>query len=220
MAKISLVCQTRTQLGKAATRRARLHQSMAPAVIYGNKQEPLHVIIDQKKLYHACEDETFFSQVLELRVDGKCEEVVVRQVQRHPYKQQIMHMDFLRISQESAVSMSVPLHFENEESCIGVKQQGGKIFHELNEVQITCLPKDLPEFIGVDVTDLELGNALHLSDIQVPAGVTIPELERGEEHDVAIVRVSKPSVAALDESEKPVEGEDVTGGEEAAPEKE
>ena len=200
MSKTSLACQTRNQLGKAASRRMRLHQSMAPAVIYGNKQENLHVMIDEKKLYHACEEESFFSQVLQLDVDGTSVDVVVRQVQRHPYKQKVMHIDFLRVSQETEITLSIPLHFENAENCIGVKQQGGTIFHELNEVEIMCLPKDLPTHISVDVTNLEVGSSLHLSDLPVPEGVSITELEKGEEHNVAVVRVSK-AAGSVEEDE-------------------
>ena len=119
-----------------------------------------------------------------------------------------MHIDFLRVSQETAITLSVPLHFENEENCIGVKQQGGIIFHELNEVEVTCLPKDLPGHISVDVSDLEVGSALHLSDLQVPKGVTITELERGEEHDATLVRVSKPAGGMIEEEEEAAEGEE------------
>jgi len=158
------------------------------------------------------EHEAFYSHILSVKVDGKAEMAILRDVQRHPSKPTIMHMDFLRVNETETLRMSVPLHFENEDTCVGVKTGGGQINHIVSQVEVSCLAKDLPEFITVDVGNVELGASLHMSEITLPEGVTLVELEH--DHDLAVVNVVKPRGIA-EEDETPAAEE---GGEEAAPE--
>ncbi|MDQ3269022.1 MAG: 50S ribosomal protein L25/general stress protein Ctc [Pseudomonadota bacterium] len=172
--------------GKGASRRLR-HASGIPAIVYGGSAEPMPIQLDQEKIWVASQNEWFYSSILSLDIDGKVESVLLRDMQRHPFKQIIMHMDFQRVSANQPIKVAVPLHFLNQDTSPAGKASDVVVTHELNEVQVTCLPKDLPEFIEVDLADLKLGDALHLSDVKLPKGVEIPELKLGKEHDVAIV---------------------------------
>ena len=167
-----------SQLGKGASRRLR-RLGKVPAVIYGGGEDPVSVTFDHDSLMHSLEQEAFYSHILNVDVAGKSERAILRDLQRHPYKPTVLHMDLLRVREDTAINVHVPLHFLNEESCHGVKMEGGAISHNIVEIEISCLPKDLPEFIEVDTADIKLNEALHLSDIKVPDGVTIVELSHG-----------------------------------------
>ena len=134
-------------------------------------------------------------------IDGKEEQVVVRDPQRHPFKLLLTHADFLRVDATHEITMNVPLHVVNEEKCVGIKDQGGELHVLANEVAISCLPKDLPDFLEVDISNVELGTTLHLSDLTLPAGVTSVDLSHGEEHDNAILSITKVKVRGGDEEE-------------------
>jgi large subunit ribosomal protein L25 len=198
----NLKAESRNDLGKGASRRLRRVNGV-PAVVYGGDAEPQSITLAHNEMDHALEQEAFYSHILSLSVDGGAEQqVILRDVQRHPYKRLIMHMDFQRVSAEQPIHVLVPLHFINEESCVGVKQGGGVISHAETEINVSCLPKDLPEFIEVDLINLNVGETLHLSDIQFPAGVTSVELSHGEDHDQAVVAVHAPrGGAAAEEAE-------------------
>lgn len=172
--------------GKGASRRLR-RSGFIPAVVYGGQSAPKSIQLEHEKIWIASQNEWFYSSILTLEVDGQRESVLLRDMQRHPYKQLIMHLDFQRVDANQALRVKVPLHFLNQEKSPAGKTAGVVILHELNEIEISCLPKDLPEFIEVDLGELKVGDIVHLSDLTLPAGVEIPELKLGKEHDVAVV---------------------------------
>ncbi len=176
------------ELGKAHSRRLR-SMGKVPAVMYGGGEEPVSITFDHNKLLHSLEQEAIYSHILTIDVAGKSQRAILRDLQRHPYKPTILHMDLLRVREDVAINVHVPLHFLNEDTCPGVKLDGGAVSHNIVEVEVSCLPKDLPEYIEVDVADLKLNDSLHLSDIKVAEGVTIVELAHGEDHDHVVVSV-------------------------------
>ena len=187
MAKIhEIPAQSRKDEGKGASRRLR-HASFVPAVVYGAGQAPQSIQIEHNTILLAAKHEWFFSSVLDLNVDGKVQKVLVRDWQKHPFKQQMLHMDFLRINENEAIRVNVPIHFLNQEKSMAGKTAGVVISHNLNEVEVSCLPKDLPEFLELDLSDLKPGDIVHLSQIKLPANVEIASLHLGADHDVAVV---------------------------------
>ena len=186
MSEHTIKATSRNVEGKGASRRLR-HAASIPAIVYGGKAEPMPIQLEHEKTWIASQNEWFYSSILDLDLDGKVQKVLLRDIQRHPYRQQIMHIDFQRVSENQAIRVSVPLHFLNEDKSPAGKAADVVVMHELNEVGISCLPKDLPEFIEVDLGALAVGTIVHLSDLKLPAGVEIPELKLGKEHDVAVV---------------------------------
>lgn len=195
----NLEAQVRTDLGKGASRRLR-HADKVPAILYGADKEPVSLTLAHNKLMQAQEFEAFYSHVLTLDVDGEKVEALVKDMQRHPYKPKILHVDFLRVDASKAVHTNVPVHFINEESAPAIKTQGGHAEHHVNEIEVSCLPSQLPEFIEVDLTNVELGQTLHLSDITLPEGVSSIELAKGESHDLAVVTIKAAKGKAADEA--------------------
>lgn len=186
MALQQMTASIRHDEGKGASRRLR-RAGWVPAVVYGGQQAPVSIQLSQEKVWLAQEHEEFYSSILDLVVDNQTEKVLLRDLQRHPYKRVILHLDFQRVSENQMIHVSVPLHFTNEETSPAGKAGGVVVTHELNEVQIACLPKDLPAFIAVDLADLMVGQVIHLSNLQLPQGVELPVLKLGKEHDVAVV---------------------------------
>ena len=184
--------------GKGASRRLR-HAGFVPAVVYGGKSAPLSIQVEHEKTWLASQNEWFYSSILDLEVDGKVESVLLRDIQRHPFKQRIMHLDFQRVDANQTLRASVPLHFVNGEKSPAGKSAGVVITHELTQIEVSCLPKDLPEYIEVDLSNFALGGIVHLSELKLPAGVEIPELKLGKEHDVAVV-IAKAGRVELDEA--------------------
>ena len=172
--------------GKGASRRLR-RAAQLPAIVYGGSAAPQAIQIEHEAIWLASHHEWFYSSILSLDIDGKVEQVLLRDMQRHPYKQLIMHLDFQRVDASQALRTKVQLHFLNQEKSPAGKTGGVVIMHELTEVEVACLPKDLPEAIEVDLGDLAVGAVVHLSDLKLPAGVDIPALKLGKEHDVAVV---------------------------------
>ena len=172
--------------GKGASRRLR-HAASIPAIVYGGKSAPQPIQLDHEKIWLAQQNEWFYSSILNLDIDGKVEQVLLRDMQRHPFKQIIMHLDFLRVDASQALRTKVQLHFMNQETSPAGKTGGVVVMHELTEVTVACLPKDLPEAIEVDLADLAVGTVVHLSALKLPAGVEVPELKLGPDHDVAVV---------------------------------
>ncbi|MGO4702069.1 50S ribosomal protein L25/general stress protein Ctc [Dyella sp. 2RAB6] len=204
MAKIhEIKAESRKDEGKGASRRLR-RAEFVPAVVYGAGQPPESIQIFHNTILLAAKNEWFFSSVLDLNVDGKVQKVLVRDWQKHPFKQQMLHMDFLRINENEAVRVNVPLHFLNQEKSQAGKTSGVVISHNLTEVEVSCLPKDLPEFIELDLADLKPGEIIHLSQLSLPKGVEIPALHLGADHDIAVVTANtvKEEVEAA-----PAEGE-------------
>ena len=182
--------EIREDVGKGASRRLRL-QGMIPAVIYGGDKSPATLAIEHDPLKHAAETESFFSSILEIKVeDGRTQKVVVRDVQHHPFKPRIMHLDFLRVSDKEVLRMSVPIHFTGEDESEAGKTSGVVIQHLVTEVEISALPGDLPSYLEVDLSELELGDIVMLSQIQTPEGVEIPALSEDGTGDVMIANTS------------------------------
>ena len=192
--------QVRADMGKGASRRLR-HQGMIPGIVYGADKDAQSIMMDHNKVIHHIENEAFFSHILELSIDGKAESVVLKDMQRHPAKRTVLHMDFMRVSAKEAIRMQVPLHFTGEEVAPGIKTGGGIVSHLMTDVEISCLPADLPEYLEVDMSSLEVGDSLHLSDIPLPKGVEIVELTHGEEHDSAIANIHMPRAVVEEEEE-------------------
>ena len=196
---IVINAETRTDLGKGASRRLR-HQEKIPAILYGSG-DPVNLTIDLREVRPHVDNEVFYSSIVSLKVGkSKAEKVIVRDLQHHPYKVDIMHIDFQRVDAKKKMHINVPLHFVGEEVAPGVKQQGGLISHTVNEVAIECLPKDIPEFIEVDVSELNSGESIHLTELKMPKGVTLLALTHGDEnHDTAVVSIHAPKVSKADE---------------------
>ncbi len=172
MEQLELKAQLRTDQGKGASRRLR-RNGLVPAIMYGAEKKPVSLSVSQNELLKHLENEAFYSQILTVNIDGQSEKVILKDLQRHPYRPLIMHLDLQRVSESQKLQMRVPLHFINAKKCKGVKQGGGVISHHLSEVEISCLPKNLPEFIQVDLENVQLNQILHLSDLVLPAGVEL-----------------------------------------------
>jgi large subunit ribosomal protein L25 len=185
--KYKIPAEMREDVGKGASRRLR-RSGRVPAVVYGNNREPVSITIDHKFLLHESQEEAFHSSVLELQVGNKKQPVVLRDLQRHPFKPLLTHADFLRVSEDHEIRMSIPLHFINEESSPAGKKGGVVISHQVVDVEVEALPQNLPEYLEIDLANLEPGGSFMLSEIPLPEGVILPLLEyEGEEHDYAIV---------------------------------
>jgi len=208
-----LDAEVRTDKGKGASRRLR-HANKVPVVMYGGGEDPVSLTMEHNKISHALENEAFYSHILSINIDGKGVKAILRDLQRHPAKPIILHADFQRVNMNEKLHMNVPLHFINEDIAPGVKEEGGLIQHNVVEVEISCLPSALPEYIEVDVAELTMGSSLHLSDIKVADGVEIVQLMHGESHDLPIVSIHKPR--AVVEEEDVVAEVDADAGEAAA----
>lgn len=182
----TLTAEARSERGKNESRRLR-KMGKIPAIIYGGGEDPASVTFEHAAVMNSLQNEAFYSHILTIDVDGKPQQAILRDLQRHPYKSAVLHMDFLRVRTDTEINVHVPLHFLNEDTSAGVKLEGGVVSHNFTEIEISCLPKHLPEFIAVDVQELKIGESLHLSDIKVPDGITIVELAHGEGHDHAVV---------------------------------
>ena len=216
-----LECFIRTDLGKGASRRLRRINSNIPAILYGGDKAPVSLTIAHKDIAKATESEVFFSQVITLNINNKKEPAVIKALQRHPAKPLILHADFQRVSMDKEILVKVPIHFLNEEECVGVKLGGGNIIKSLNEIEISCLPKDLPEYIEVDMLDIELGGSIHLSDITLPEEVISVALSHGDESDLTVASVQAPrGIAEEEEEEEEAIAEGEGEGEEAETEEE
>lgn len=174
----------REEMGTGASRRLR-HADKLPGVVYGGEEPALSIVLDHNPVYYALKEEDFHSGILTLVIDGKKQQVLLRDFQMHPYKQQVMHIDFQRVNANEPMHVHVPLHFVNAEESPAVKTQGAKITHVLNDVDVRALPANIPHFIEVDLSKIEAGGAIHLSDLKVPAGVEITQLVRGDNSTVA-----------------------------------
>lgn len=194
-----LEATSRADAGKGASRRLRRLNKSIPAILYGGEKEPASLTIAHKDIAKATENEAFFSQIITLKIGSKKEKAVIKALQRHPAKPFILHADFLRVSDKQAITVRVPIHFLNEDKCAGVKIGGGNILKTLNEIEVSCLPKDLPEYLEVDMLEIELGDSVHLSDITLPEGVISVALSVGEENDLSVATVQMPRGTAEDE---------------------
>ena len=207
-----LEAEPRTDLGKGASRRLR-HAGKVPAIIYGAGKEPEAITLGHDDLLHHAENEAFFSHILTVKIGNDEQQAIVKDMQRHPHKLQIMHIDLQRVSASQKIRVHVPLHFINEDTAPGVKA-GGLISHSLTEVEVTCLPKDLPEFIEVDLSGLELDSNLHLSDLKLADSIELVELMHGNDLTVATIHLPRAARADSDEQGEAAAGEEEGGSEE------
>src|SRR5690606_15399359 len=188
----TLNAELRADAGKGASRRLRREGQKVPAIVYGGEAAPQNISIPHKDLLKQLENEAFYSSIVKLNVDGKTQDVIIKDLQRHPAKKLILHADFMRVSSTKKLHTRVPLHFVNEDICVGVKMQGGSIAHNLTELDISCLPGDLPEFIEVDLAEVQAGQIVHISNLTLPKGVESVDLAHGADHDLPVVTVNKP----------------------------
>ncbi len=182
----SIKAEGRTDQGKGASRRLR-HAGKVPGIVYGGGTDPQMIQMDQLQTLRHAQSEWFYSALIALDIDGKSQQVLLRDMHRHPFKPLLMHLDFQRVKANEAIRVRVPLHFLNEKESPAGKTKGVVVSHSINEVEISCLPKDLPAFIDVDLGNLQMDDIIHLSDLKLPDGVEIPELKLGKEHDHAVV---------------------------------
>jgi large subunit ribosomal protein L25 len=201
-----LNAEPRTDTGKGASRRLR-HAGKVPAIIYGGNKDPEALTLSHNELQRNLEQEAFYSHILTIKTGGSTTSAILRDLQRHPSRPVILHVDLQRVTADEELRTQVPLHFIGEEKNAAIKA-GGLLSHELTEVEIECLPKHLPEFIAIDVSGMDIGDTLHLSDLQVPEGVTLLELARGEDHDQSVVTMHAKRTGGEEE-------EEAEGGEEA-----
>jgi len=206
MTKFELTATNRKDVGKGASRRLR-HNDQVPAIIYGAHMQPQMICVDHNKISKALENEAFYTTILTLNVDGKSEQVVLKNLQRHPYKPRLLHLDFQRISATEKITMRIPLHFTGSDVAPGVKQAGGIVSHLMSQVEVRCLPKDLPEFIAVDLSHLELNQTVHLSNLTLPQGIEIIDLTHKEDKPVATIYIPSAIEEETAAPVAPAEGE-------------
>ncbi len=223
MAKeFDLIAELREDRGKGASRRLR-HEGKVPAIIYGAGRPPRALTFDHNKVIRQLENESFYSSILNIQVNEKSQAAIVKDIQRHPSKPRIMHIDFQRIVEDEKIRMNVPIHYLNAEIAKGVVEEGGSVSQLITDVEINCLPRDLPEYFEVDIENLDLNEMLYISDITLPEGVEIPQLAQGPEQNRPIVSIAFIKEVVIEEEveeieEVPVEGEEVEGEEGAAEE--
>jgi len=225
--KIEVTAQKRELQGTGASRRLR-RVGKVPGIVYGGDQAPVNIELDHKELYQNLTREAFHASILTLKVDGQTQQVLLRAVNMHPFKARVQHVDFQRVSKDKKIHMKVPLHFVNAEISPGVKEQGGVANHVLNDLDISCLPDDLPEYIEVDLGNLTVGHSIHVRDLALPKGVEpvlhrnenpvvatviLPALVTEEEEAAAEAAPAAGEVPTTEQGAKPEEGE---GGEEKA----
>ena len=214
--QVNLNDESREVEGKSSSRQLRRAGSV-PAVIYGGNEEPLRISILEKDIAKASEIPGFATQILSISISGKEQNVIVKEIQRHPATERVLHADLMRVDPDTKISISVPVRFINEESCIGVKMHGGAISRLINDIDITCLASNLPEYIEVDVEALDIGDSIFLSALNLPEGVEIPSLALGEDRDQVVVSVAEAKILEIEtevvEPEEGEEGEETSEGE-------
>ena len=208
MSNIVINAESRVRSSTSSVRRLR-REGLVPGVVYGGEDDNLNIKMDHNKILHSLEEEAFHSSILELVVDGKSEKVILRDYDVHPASDvKIMHVDFQRVSRKEKLSMTVPLHFTGEDECDGVKLEGGILSRIMNDLDIVCLPADLPEYIEVDVSGLNLGDSISLGEIKLPEGVESQILIAGGDPDQMVVHVAAPQAEIEEPVESEVEGEE------------
>jgi len=197
--KIEINAEVRTDVGKGASRRLRRSGERVPGIIYGAAEDTVSLTLNANELGKAMQNQAFFSQILDVKFDGKSQQAVLRDLQRNPASEKVLHVDFMRISANKALHVNVPLHFVDEDRCKGVRLGGGTISHAMTDVEVSCLPADLPEYVEVFMAELDLNEIIHLSDLALPAGVTIIALSHDD--DRAVVSVQSPRGGGEEEEE-------------------
>ena len=203
-----LQAKGREDTGKGASRRLRRLAGEVPAIVYGGKKNPTKIALTHKDVAKALENEAFFSSIISLDIEGASEDVIIKDIQRHPAKKIVLHMDFFRVSKTTVLQTKVPLHFINEDTCPGVKLGGGIVAHTMTDIEIQCLPKNLPEFIEVDMAEVDLGDIVHISDIVLPEGVESVALNLGADHDLSVATINKPKAVEVEEDTESLDAAD------------
>jgi large subunit ribosomal protein L25 len=196
---IVINAKVRNDLGKGASRRLRRNAEMMPAILYGGKDEPQSLMVLHREMAKAAENEALYSSILDINVDGTVVQGILKDLQRHPARPIILHADFLRVDRNKKIQVHVPLHFINEEQSPGVKMEGARVQHNMVEVEVSCLPDDLPEYIEVDMLEAKLGDIVHISDLKLPQGVESVALSHGEDHDLPVASLAAPKGAEEEE---------------------
>ncbi len=196
-----LHAQVRTDAGKGASRRLRRLQDLVPAIVYGGGQPPQSISLSHKDFSRALENEAFYSHIVSLDIDGTAEDVIIKDLQRHPAKPRLIHADFVRIVKGQKITVNVPLHFINEDTCVGVKLNGGVISHIETDIEIICLPRNLPEYVEVDMAEVDIGDTIHLSDLKLPEGSESVALSAAEPNDLFVASCALPKVVQEEEPE-------------------
>jgi len=199
MNTFTFTAQTREDLGKGASRRLR-HADSIPAIIYGGELDPQAVTLNHNDVLKSLEHESIYTSIVTVKVGDTEHKTIIRDIQRHSHKPKVLHVDFQRISQTEKIHMPVPIHFIGGENAPGVKT-GGQMTHNMNEIEVSCLAKDLPSYIELDVSTLEIGDTLHISDLQLPEGVSSVALAHGEDYDQPVVAINKSRGMSDDDSE-------------------
>ena len=204
MQQFEINAEPRGDMGKGASRRLR-RLGRVPGIVYGISQEATPIVVSQTDLVNQMQHQAFLSHILTLHIGGKSEKVVLKDMQRHPYRTVIMHVDFQRIDENQELTMRIPIHFRNEDKCAGVRLEGGAISHIMTEVEISCLPRHLPEYIEVDLAEMKVGDTVHLGELKLPEGVSIYALKHGGDPTRPVVNVHIPRAIEIEE-EVPAEG--------------
>ena len=202
--KFDLIAEFREDIGNGASRRLR-RQGMVPAIIYGAGRPTRSIAFDHNKVIKQLENESFYSSVLNIKVGDRSQAVILKDMQRHPAKRLIMHMDFQRIVEDEVIRMNVPIHLVNTDIAVGVKQGGGSVSHLMTDVEVVCLPRNLPEYLEIDIADLELDEMRYISDIPLPEGVEIPALAQGDEANRPVVSIHIIKEVVIEEEEEVLE---------------
>jgi large subunit ribosomal protein L25 len=205
--QFELQAEVREDLGKGASRRLRRLADHVPAIIYGGDKDPQPLTLVRKDLEKALENEAFYSHVLTINVGKDKQKAILKDLQRHPARDSVTHADFLRVNENKAIKVNVPIHFVNEAKSYGVKTQGGIVQHQETDIEVQCLPKDIPEYIEVDMLKVEVGQIIHLSDISLPEGVVSVALALGEDHDLAVASIVAPRGGSESEEDEGEVGE-------------
>jgi|TARA_B110000444_G_scaffold258513_1_gene299646 large subunit ribosomal protein L25 len=211
--QVILNAEDRKEDGKSSNRLLRRNGSI-PAVIYGGSKDPIRVSILEKDITKAALVPGFSTQILSVSVSGNNEDVIIKEIQRHPASERVLHADLMRVNPDTKISISVPVRFINEENCIGVKMHGGAISRLINNIDINCLASNLPEYIEVDVENMDIGDSVFLSALSLPEGVEIPSLALGDDRDQAVVSVAEPKSMEVETEIEEVIGEEGAEGEE------
>ena len=210
--KFDLVADIREDSGKGASRRLR-REDKVPAIIYGAGRPPRALVFDHNKVMQQLENESFYSSVLNIKVGDKSQAAIVKDIQRHPSLPRVMHIDLQRIVEDEVIRMNVPIHFIGEEVAVGVKEGGGKVQRMRTDVEVVCLPRDLPEYLELDISALELDAMMYMSDIVLPEGVEIPELAQEVEQTQPIVSIHIIKEVVIEDEDEVVEGAAIEGEE-------
>ena len=211
--QVSLAASERQSEGKSANRNLR-RSGYIPGVLYGGKDEPKKISIMEKDIVKATEIAGFATQILQISMDGKDVDVVVKEIQRHPATSRVLHADFMRVDPDSKITLVVPIRTLNDESCIGVKVSGGQVNHLINDIEISCLASNLPEQLEIDVQEMDIGDTVSLSEIKLPEGVEITILQQDEDRDQAVVSVTETREMIIEEEEEELELKEGEEGEE------